>query len=63
MLNELTTQAFFEILSEFQGEICAACTVACTLGTLLYWCLFDIAKWVFEKVFVCKKGSAYNEKK
>lgn len=63
MLNELTTQAFLEILSEFQGEICGACMVACTLGTLLFWCLHELAERVFEKVFVSKKGRADNEKK
>lgn len=63
MLNELTTQEFFEILSEFQGKICALCIVACTLGTLLFWCLHDIAEWTFKKVFVFEKGCADNEKK
>lgn len=63
MLNELTTQAFLEILSKFQGEICTLCIVACTLGTLLFWCLHDIAEWAFKKVFVCKKGRVDNEEK
>lgn len=63
MLNELTVQSFMEILAEVQGELCGACMIACILGTLLYWCLFDIAKSMYKKVFVFKKGRVDNEEK
>lgn len=66
MLNDLTTQQFFDILTKYQselcGKICSISMLASLVGTLLYWLLSDVAKLIYEKVFVCKKGRDYNEK-
>lgn len=65
MLNELTTQQFFDILTKFQselcGQVCAVSMLASILGTLLYWFICDVLKSLYNKLFL--KGREKNEEK